>query len=210
MPRHTPSRKLRRYEKPVLECKQGRLHIQKTLMTANSRHGSRPCVTRPCLTGGQATIQQHLMSNRKGQHTMDNGLYQYRGGRYYGCYWEWNYAVIIDGKFHDIFSSGQDGCPTEKELAEYLAGDKTVYQYDLTNDKLMEFAKTSEPGSVLAVLEALETLGQVFDITLTCAKCGNVVHVNEAQPGGLISAGGIRYQHTDFLCPMCSAEEGRE
>ena len=136
---------------------------------------------------------------------LENGLYQYRGGGYDGCYWEWNYAVIIEGEFHNIFSSGSAGCPTKEDLAEALAGDVTVYVYPLTVDGITEYVNASEPSTALAVIEALENLGQVFDIKLVCADCQCTVALDEMQATGLASAGGSVVQYTRLVCLECKA-----
>ena len=134
----------------------------------------------------------------------DNKLYQYKGGGYEGCFWEWNYAVVVEGEFHDIYSSGDKGCPTGEDLAEYLEDDGTVYIYSLTVVGLTDFAEASEPGSVLAVIAALVELGIAFDIRLTCAGCECVVSLDEMRAVGLASAGGTATQYTSLVCLGCA------
>ena len=135
-----------------------------------------------------------------------NTLYQYKGGGYDGCFWEWNYAVIDDdGNFIDIYSSGHRGCRSKKELAGYqpLAFGNGAYTYDLNDPvSLNEFVIYSNAGSVVAVAKIIFTkLGIVMPAI--CYDCGNTGPAHEMYATKFRGAGGVVSVATKKVCPHC-------
>ena len=139
-----------------------------------------------------------------------NTLYQYKGGGYAGCIWEWNYAVITEkSKFFSIYHSGLGGCDTKERLAEYqpLKAGNGAYTYDLGDpESLDEFVNYSNAGNVVGVGKALfAELG--IQIPATCDDCGVEMMVHEMFVGGISGAGGVALQATKKLCFDCLREE---
>jgi len=136
-----------------------------------------------------------------------NTLYQYKGGGYDGCFWEWNYAAIDSrNNFIDIYSSGHRSCESKEELAEYypLAPGNGVYTYDLGNpDSLLEFATFSNAGHVIATAKILFAKLQVV-IPATCYNCGSAGSAHEMHAGGLTGAGGVAMKYTSIICHNCA------
>lgn len=142
---------------------------------------------------------------------MDNNiLVQYQGGRYTGCYWEWNFFYIdSDGKFEDIFSSGDYGIRSieqAKRLFEEAIYEEQIFIHHLDNDKEMEdFAKSSACPSVLMVVEWSNNYNvpgiEVFAI---CSKCEN--RIDESSDIILANykgCGGLEVTANTLLCFQC-------
>jgi hypothetical protein len=90
---------------------------------------------------------------------LTNVLVQYQGGGYDGCIWEWNFFYIdVDGKFHDILSSGADGITIQKKADWLLAEEQdTTYIYDLANaDQLGNFAMNTHGSLVKGIVKWFE------------------------------------------------------
>lgn len=143
---------------------------------------------------------------------MDNNvLVQYKGGGYDGCWWEWNFAAMIDGEFVDIFSSGYKGCDTQEKLEHFMEdAKKDKYDYNSSDYYIYKipydlegFANDVNAGLVMGVANKLAE----FDIFLEakCAQCGEVFPVHEEfmTTGNYKSMGGISYAPTDFICIEC-------
>ncbi|MEK0337846.1 MAG: hypothetical protein QQN41_10475 [Nitrosopumilus sp.] len=106
----------------------------------------------------------------------NNTLYQYQGGGYSGCTWEWNFFFIDkDGVFYDIFSSGSNGI-ADLEAAEkaWAKVDKTEdfgYVYRLNNpDELKELAQETHAELVLSLVKWFEE-NQNNEVYAICADC---------------------------------------
>ena len=138
----------------------------------------------------------------------DNILIHYKGGGYDGCFWEWNFAVINDNKFYDIFSSGRFGITDHNAMLEYLIENENInqyYLYDLNSTKeLQSFSRESNEGHVLGVARFLENK---FDIYLyaICDMCENEVNVIDCIPAGFEGCGGIAIQATKLVCDECQS-----
>lgn len=142
---------------------------------------------------------------------MDNILIQYKGGGYDGCFWEWNYAAIVNGEFVDIFSSGRSGCETKEELDEMMADarntewSKDYYTYDLHSEEEMDdFMRTSNGPHVHGVAKKLYEYGIEFDAE--CSRCGTrftAAADTDWQFCNYKSFGGTAFGATDFLCIEC-------
>jgi hypothetical protein len=150
----------------------------------------------------------------KGGAKMKNNLIQYKGGGYAGCYWEWNFGVFDrNGKYHDIYSSGKSGCPTERKIQRYIKEkeeDKDYYLYPLTNaKKLAEFANSSNPDHVKEIIKWFIVQKKIkinikWDaFQAPCGFCGESHHVNELTPCHPDSQGDVLIGNTDFICHTC-------
>ena len=47
-------------------------------------------------------------------------IYEYKGGGYDGCWWEWNFFGIHEKKFYNIISSGYKGIKTEQDAKDLM------------------------------------------------------------------------------------------
>lgn len=136
-------------------------------------------------------------------------LVQYQGGGYDGCIWEWNFAYYhLDGKFHDIFSSGSMGCKTDADMQAHIAAAhrkgnlEDVYVYDLCNEQeVEEFTTETNEGLVIAVAKELHKLG--VDILATCDACGKKHLAYTMIPEKPREAGGVRIKYTSMVCEDC-------
>ena len=60
-----------------------------------------------------------------------NCLYQYQGGGYDGCIWEWNFFLMNNkGKFIDLFSSGFAGIDTKQKAIDYINDNRNEINND--------------------------------------------------------------------------------
>ena len=149
---------------------------------------------------------------------MDNILIQYKGGGYDGCFWEWNYAAIVNGEFVDIFSSGRSGRETREELNEMMADarntewSKDYYTYNLHSEEEMDdFMRTSNGPHVHGVAKKLYDYGIEFDAE--CNRCGTrftAADEYEWMFCNYKSMGGIVVAPTDFLCTECYTSPSNE
>jgi len=139
---------------------------------------------------------------------MNNVLIQYKGGGYDGCFWEWNYAVVVDGEFHDIYSGGRKGCKTREDMDAFIKDARAIdyWLYDIySKEELAEFAKESNEGHVISVAQFLTK----FDIAvyIECDLCGKNIKAANCIPGGYKGAGGIAMQATEAICATCQIEK---
>ena len=104
----------------------------------------------------------------------NNTLYQYQGGGYDGCHWEWNFFFIDkEGKFHDIFSSGRAGI-TDKVRADIVEDEGDLdYAYCLDKPaELDDFAKSCNGGLVIEVVRWFAEVLQINGPYAICKECG--------------------------------------
>ena len=136
---------------------------------------------------------------------MDNVLIQYQGGGYDGCLWEWNFAVILNGEFKDIFSSGTAGCADRRKMDAFMVANKEgddFYTYSLDQRGFKGFATSSNPGHVHGVAKAITPMVD-FEPQVACEACGDEVNPCDMIPCGLEGCGGIATQYTRLLCEEC-------
>lgn len=96
----------------------------------------------------------------------------YQGGGYDGCFWEWNYAFLDKtGKFHDLMSSGRNGCETEEALIANM-GDAKYGEYELI--PMSNIKKFIDEYATISVQEVIRKLNTEhgFSISLYCCECG--------------------------------------
>ncbi len=142
---------------------------------------------------------------------MDNVLIQYKGGGYDGCFWEWNYAAIINGKFHDVASTGANGCETREELKtamDYFDSKKHKYApdyyiYHIPED-LENFAEVCSAPHVQGVAKYLAGLDIFFEAECTVCRGKFPAHdFEELLFTNYKSMGGVVVAPTDFICWEC-------
>lgn len=140
-------------------------------------------------------------------------LIQYKGGGYDGCFWEWNFAVLDNSTgtnvYHDIKSSGHNGCKTLTALKQLIRGSKgtsgepNYYIYNLNKkEDVKDFVENSQEGQVLSIAGYLE---QEFDIELEgkCDYCRQDSPLFEMQNTSYRGDGGVGIQHTGYICNDC-------
>ena len=142
--------------------------------------------------------------------TQPNTLYQYRGGGYDGCFWEWNYAYIDQsGKFHDLYSTGYKGAKTLEDLESHIeTHNKTewsferLYTYNMASpEALEELATENNAANLLIVAGAMRKLG--FKIMAPCSCCANSVVVTNCIGDNPQWSGGLAYYYKDLICGDC-------
>jgi hypothetical protein len=162
---------------------------------------------------------------------MTNVLVQYQGGGYSGCVWEWNFFFLDkDGKFHDIFSSGQDGITTQEQADDLVVEQPSnVYFYDVTKESAwQEFSKECHPALVIMVIGWFDDRN--FDLG-QCAYCSECDHIaddpiyipycgedrifcDDCYVLGLCDCGqwseDIQKYGDEYLCPDCRDYRDRE
>jgi hypothetical protein len=112
-------------------------------------------------------------------------LYQYRGGGYDGCIWEWNFFLFKDGgeeedDFYDIYSSGNAGISTQNEARKYIKEhheDEHFYEYDLDKeDDIKEFEEENNSTNVGRVCDLVNTYLEKEVMFFHCTYCGAKVY----------------------------------
>ena len=112
----------------------------------------------------------------------DHTLVLYKGGGYDGCLWEWN-AAVFDGAttFHNLLSSGRNGCETEDELKariKFIDGTgqrNAYYAYRIDCDECWEeFIDNHSKPVIVATINKLVERGFVamMDRFVQCTICG--------------------------------------
>jgi hypothetical protein len=134
-------------------------------------------------------------------------LIAYKGGGYEGCFWEWNYALYVDGKFYDIHSSGHDGCKSDVAMYDHVAAGNDVTLYDTTNVQDMEkLQRTEACDNVMGIVangnSIYEMLGLEPPFFFKCDECGDHVYT-EGELEGMRGCGGIAIVHDCMLCNDC-------
>ena len=119
----------------------------------------------------------------------DNTIYQYQGGGYEGCYWEWNMAMVLNGEFHSLYASGRKGAKTREELEsriEVLRKEwgvkENIYMTDLTSeeDKIelaKECSQSLQMGCLPLANSIMEEEGVLEELRVffICDDCGEKV-----------------------------------
>ena len=155
-----------------------------------------------------------MKKSKKRNSFKDTVLYQYRGGGYDGCHWEWNYALVVDGVFHDICSSGRNSIKSLEALEE--RNEERMYAYDLNNHaSLVEFTKESSEstqGNVIAEVNRILDSDVMF---FTCTHCENDTYAKNDRPhdadypqffhdeNNYKGNGGIGVVFCSILCEDC-------
>ena len=140
------------------------------------------------------------------QENLSDKLVQYKGGGYDGCFWEWNYFIVRDSQwdvqFYDMFSSGRQGIKSLDKALDLLNHESSYYEYDLTHDDLLRFARESNEGHVLGVAKFLyDNLG--IELYVDCSICENEFLAYDGELSGYEGCGGIAIQATELICEDC-------
>jgi hypothetical protein len=105
-------------------------------------------------------------------------LIQYKGGGYDGCFWEWNYCLLVDNKFEDLKSSGWRAIKSKSDLLSRYRrkresfGGQEFYVYDLLKKADCDEFTGSTIADHAAPIAALvnEAMGKPV-LTLSCSYC---------------------------------------
>ncbi len=143
----------------------------------------------------------------------NNTLYQYQGGGYSGCYWEWNFFFVDkQGKFHDIFSSGSAGI-TDKVRANIVEDEGDLdFSYCLDDPaQLDDFAKNVNGSLVIGVVNWFAEVLQIDGPYAVCKECGT--KLSDLDDIGTTGDGKdtLCYDCHDLgTCELCCNYEGQE
>ena len=139
-------------------------------------------------------------------------VYEYKGGGYDGCWWEWNFFAIHDGEFHNIFSSGRKGIQTSEEAKQKLSDDNwkqyaKLSEYDLANnDDHFAFSNGMAASNTVMVDRYLRE-HSIGRLQANCYECEKVSDVADMDPGNWTGDGwGIAYFPRDLFCSQACAE----
>jgi hypothetical protein len=152
----------------------------------------------------------------------NNTIYQYKGGGYVGCLWEWNFCLIDNqGKLRDILSSGYKGIPDGnkdklrdyvKDLANSYRPETSLYTYNIKKERDMtDLYDNCQGDNVNDVYKFLfDNISEYYK--QPCYICKNKYDPNTLISGidlgylegygGLAAGSGINY-----VCENCCASE---
>jgi hypothetical protein len=144
-----------------------------------------------------------------------NTLYQYMGGGYDGCHFEWNYFIMkANGSFVDIYSTGRMAIKTKKDAIEYVSSkSRDYYTFDLTSKKkIAEFAHETNYNNVGRVADAVNTLLKKDILYFECSYCNEKVFPSRHceypsyfhDPENYCGNGGIGINQCAILCENCA------
>jgi len=135
-------------------------------------------------------------------------LYQYRGGGYDGCFWEWNYFFIdAEGRFFNIAASGWKGI-RRAEDAESVTDDPHTHTYDVSNDEEMAaFARESNPVHVVGVARWFLNNQYGYAVKPLCERCGSEIDPFHPHFGDYRGEGGIVISPHEIYCENCVTED---
>ncbi len=123
----------------------------------------------------------------------NNTIYQYQGGGYSGCIWEWNFFFIDKtGNFHDIFSSGRSGI-TDMESAKCVEDTGKVYPYCIDSEKDLDELANETHGPLVSGLVTWFADNQNNEVYMICVECKEKIY----DPDEAIS------HNQDILCDDC-------
>lgn len=143
-----------------------------------------------------------------------NTLWQYHGGGYDGCIWEWNFFIIdSEGKFKSLYASGRDGITNRDldsptELVEWLnefTNESHVYHYDLDSRKdCTEFITENNEQNVFNTFTQLEKITTEYTKWyIECSKCGISHDPDDYIATEYHGDGGIGVINTGYICTDC-------
>lgn len=140
-----------------------------------------------------------------------NTLITYEGGGYDGCIWEWNFCLFDNqGEFHNIYSSGCNGCETRDEITEFMNDEHNIEHgnfnvYHLNNNEF-GFTNTLMGGIVVELVNKLNEFwnDSLLDteVTYECDECKNDVS-DEGISCEPVGCGGIVIMDDTKLCIEC-------
>jgi len=109
-------------------------------------------------------------------------LYQYKGGGYDGCFWEWNFFLIDnENNFVDIYSSGSQGVSSLIEAQKIINSanfqEQYIYMYDLNNEEsIKEFEEENNSTNVGKVCDLVNTYLEKEVMFFHCSYCKEKVY----------------------------------
>lgn len=152
---------------------------------------------------------------------LNNCFIQYRGGGYSGCFWEWNFFIVKNKEFLNIFNSGHAGIKNINDLVKYISNRKdTMYITQIPFNKNKKIKKQFSEHIIKEVSETYHEL--IFfksdnslyhhDFYYICGICNNDIiehenFVNSIDLGYYKGDGGIGINATkQHICLDCERE----
>jgi len=155
----------------------------------------------------------------------DNTIYQYQGGGYEGCFWEWNMGMSLGGKFYSLYASGRHGAKTLEELENRLETlqkesewgvRKNVFLTDLTSDAdKTELARECNQSLLLDCLPKANAIMDEEDapedlrVFFICDTCGEKILPEDPDFPNVLPTSykglknGIGTELTGIVCEDC-------
>lgn len=143
-------------------------------------------------------------------------LVQYKGGGYDGCFWEWNFALLVDGVFHDVISSGRRAIKDKTILLAYIKADESIYCYNLNKKSdIIKFTKENNEtiqGEVISEVNRILNSNIMF---FECTYCNEDIFTKNDRPhdadypqffhdpNAYHGNGGIGIVFSTILCENC-------
>ncbi len=103
----------------------------------------------------------------------NNTIYQYEGGGYDGCVWEWNFFFIDKtSNFHDIFSSGRAGITDLETAKEKFTDDPDdFYTYCIDSEKDLDELANEVNSQLVSGLVTWFADNQNNEVYVICCEC---------------------------------------
>jgi len=146
-----------------------------------------------------------LTTQNFSNYILKNHLYQYKGGGYDGCFWEWNFFMFDkNGNFINIFSSGYAGIKNKNQAIELIKNNKIEYRYNLeSNKQMLQFGNENVAGVVKMIQDFFNNNDIDIKLICNCKICNNEIYVNNAIATDPSSDGGIVVTNKSFICEDC-------
>jgi hypothetical protein len=140
-------------------------------------------------------------SNRK----LNNRLYQYKGGGYDGCFWEWNFFMFdTKGKFINIFTSGYAGIKNEKEAIQLIKNNEIKYRYNLSSHAhILELCNETNADLIKALQIFFNKENIDIKLICNCKLCKNETLVENTITTDPSSDGEIVISNKSLVCEDC-------
>jgi hypothetical protein len=142
-------------------------------------------------------------------------LYQYKGGCYDGCFWEWNFFMIHNRKFINLFSSGLHGVDTKEKVQNIIENsehDNDIYVYDLRRkNDIKDFEQSNSSNNVGFICDKVNTILKKEIMFFHCSYCGKKVYpINNGDypsyfhdENNYSGNGGIGIAYHSCICEDC-------
>ena len=141
-------------------------------------------------------------------------IYEYKGGGYDGCHWEWNFFALEfnedrDATFHNILSTGRKGLKSYEEFQEKVQSEAWVMSSKLSmyssvsDDQMFEFVDGMSATNAKRVDWYLRE-HDLFTLKGHCWECGDVFDVEGMNEGPWQGDGGIGIYSKDLFCLDCA------
>ena len=146
-------------------------------------------------------------------------LVVYKGGGYDGCFWEPNFALLVDNVFHDIGSSGYRAIKSKDKLLQVIKDDisSKSYNVDIYNlnkkDDLKSIAGNIHENYIGSVVGKVNEVLNMHLLYFKCSYCGEQHSFTESEhenypqwffdENNYSGNGGIGINWGAVLCESC-------